>query len=232
MTGLTALGSVAAAHLGRLTAADAPPLDIGREEAARAAQEELERAIYRDEEAGLVSRAIDWIFTRLSELLGNLLDNAVGGRWWLVALAAVVLALIVVILIRVGLPQRGAARGSVQVFDDVVRTAAEHRAAADTAARQGQWATACRERFRALVRELEERTILDERPGRTADEVAREVGGNAPEASDPLARAAGVFDEVCYGNRTATGADDETIRHADDVCRRLRASALLGTGAP
>src|SRR5690606_19620584 len=58
MTGLTALGSVAAAHLGRLTAADAPPLDIGREEAARAAQEELERAIYRDEEAGLVSRAI------------------------------------------------------------------------------------------------------------------------------------------------------------------------------
>ena len=59
--------------------------------------------------------------------------------------------------------------------------------------------------MRAIVRSLEERALLDPRPGRTADEAAAEAGRALPAHADRLRAAARDFDDVTYGGRTATG---------------------------
>ena len=81
--------------------------------------------------------------------------------------------------------------------------AAEHRRRADGFAGEGRFAEAVRERMRAIVRELETRGVLEPRPGRTADEVAREAGALVPAVAPDLRTAATVFDEVWYGGRPA-----------------------------
>ncbi|GGY07633.1 DUF4129 domain-containing protein, partial [Streptomyces anandii] len=58
--------------------------------------------------------------------------------------------------------------------------------------------------MRAIVRSLEERALLDVRPGRTADEAAAEAGRTLPAHSDRLHAAARDFDDVTYGGRRAT----------------------------
>jgi hypothetical protein len=210
---------------GSLATAD-PPIDIGRDEAARAAREELRKSIYHRDEPGVVSRVLRWLFEHAAQLLGYLAEMSPGGLWGLLALLVLVVLAVIVIRWRIGAVARSASVSGGSVFAGRVRTAAEHRAAAEAAAGKGDYTTACRERFRALVRELEERTILDARPGRTADEVAREVAVLAPETTDALDAAAQVFDEVSYGDRQATAEADGVIRTADDLARRIRVRAL------
>jgi hypothetical protein len=60
--------------------------------------------------------------------------------------------------------------------------------------------------MRALVRALEERALLDLRPGRTADEAAAEAGRALPEHADRLAAAARTFDDIAFGERAADRA--------------------------
>ncbi len=60
--------------------------------------------------------------------------------------------------------------------------------------------------MRALVRALEDRAVLDPRPGRTADEAATEAGRSLPAHASRLRAAARVFDDVTYGGRTADAA--------------------------
>jgi hypothetical protein len=224
---------MAAALVGIARAAPGPPIDIGRDEATWAAREELTKSIYHRDEPGAVSAVLRWLFEHAVRLLGYLAEMSPGGSWGLLALAALLVLAAVIVRWRIGAVARSARSSRGTVFAGRVRTAAEHRAAADAAARRGDYATACRERFRALVRELEERTILDPRPGRTASEVAREVSVLAPETGSALSAAAQVFDEVCYGDRPATAADDAVIREADDGARRIRGRGSLAaaTGA-
>ncbi|CAO0832539.1 hypothetical protein SMICM17S_08661 [Streptomyces microflavus] len=83
------------------------------------------------------------------------------------------------------------------------RSAAQHRAAADAHAAALRWTEAVQERMRAIVRSLEERALLDPRPGRTADEAAAEAGRALPDHATRLRSAARDFDDVTYGGRTA-----------------------------
>ena len=106
---------------------------------------------------------------------------------------------------RVG-PLRTAATADRWCSSGAARSAAEHRADAERAAAAGDWEEAVRQRFRALVRALEERDVLDERPGRTADEAAAEAARSMPASAAELAWAARQFDDVAYGGRHATQA--------------------------
>lgn len=87
------------------------------------------------------------------------------------------------------------------LFDDRPRSAAEHRATAQAHAAAQRWSEAVQERMRAIVRSLEERALLDPRPGRTADEAAAEAGRTLPAHADQLRDAAREFDGVTYGGR-------------------------------
>ena len=209
-----------------------PPIDVSGADAARAAREELTKGIYHRDEPGVVSRFLTWAQEHLVRLFGAIAALSPGGWWGLLALAAVLALAVVVVRRRVGALARARARSDRTVFAGLSRSAAEHRAAAEEAAARGDHETAVRERFRALGRTLEERTFLDERPGRTADEVAREGALVAPDAAAALRTAALVFDEVCYGGRVATAETHALVRAADDAVRDIRRPVLAQGGTP
>ena len=102
------------------------------------------------------------------------------------------------------------------------RTAAEHRAAADAHAAAGAWAEAVRERLRAVVRSLEQRAVLDERAGRTADEAAADAGRALPSCAVGLRAAAVLFDEIWYGGRPAGPESYAALRDLDAQVQATR----------
>jgi hypothetical protein len=202
------------------------PVELGREEATRLAREELSKEIYRANRPGLVRRLLGWIIDRVGELLDKVAGVSPGGHAGLVVLALLVVVAVVAVRLKVGPVGRRRASDPA-LFTGRARTAAEHRAAADGHAARGEWAEAVRERLRAVVRSLEERAVLDERPGRTADEAAAEAGAALPSCADDLRRAARVFDDVWYGGRPAGPGSDATLRALDEKVRAAR--PLAGT---
>ncbi len=76
--------------------------------------------------------------------------------------------------------------------------------------------------MRALVRGLEERTLLDARPGRTADEAAAEAGRALPEHAAALSAAARTFDDIAFGERTADEASYRLLHELDRTLERTR----------
>lgn len=202
------------------------PVTIGREEARRAAERELADPEYQRQTDGLLQRALRWLLEKLQDLLSGLggADLPDGLRWLPLTTLLVVLVGIAVLLFwlrrRLG-PVRGT-RLRRELLADSDRTAAEHRAAAARYEAAGQWAEAVREHLRAVARGLEERALLAERPGRTADEMAAEAGRLLPDLASELATAALVFDDVWYGGRTATAEMAAAVRQVEGRVRTAR----------
>ncbi|MGW4241911.1 DUF4129 domain-containing protein [Nocardia sp. NPDC004722] len=92
--------------------------------------------------------------------------------------------------------------------------AAAHLAAAEDAARRGDFGAALRERYRAVTRGLEQRGLLAEERARTARETADAATTAVPDASE-LPSAAHSFDEVVYGGRYGTEAEYRMLEQAD-----------------
>ncbi len=191
------------------------------ETARRWAVAELADPIYHRRES-LLDLALRWLLERFAEM-----QNAIGGLD--VRLAALVLAVVVVAGVAIALAVAGPVRrarrarqGSAEVFVDDERTAAELRASADALAGEGRWSEAVLDRFRAILRSLDERAVLDDRPGRTAHEAAVEAAGALPSCGTDLIRASRLFDDVCYGDSHATADDDAWLRELDATVRRAK----------
>lgn len=200
----------------------APPLDPGRDVAREWARRELSDPVYAKARPGLLQRLVEWVIERLQsiDLSSSLVADPRTGIVLLVLVAALV---VTVVLLRTGrLRGPGRRASSEPVLADRTLDAAAYRARADEAAAAGRWADAVRERFRAVVRALEERVVLDERPGRTADEAASEAAAALPALAGELAAGARVFDDVCYGDRTATSEHDARLRELDAAVRAAR----------
>ncbi|MBE1471720.1 DUF4129 domain-containing protein [Kibdelosporangium phytohabitans] len=178
------------------------PVDIGRDAARDAAVRELSDPAYRDAEPSTFAKVLRWVLNLLDELLSGISGIMPGGIVGLMILVALIIVVVVAVRLRVGKLARSAA--SASVFAGRELTAADHRRAALAAEAQGDLAEAVRERFRAIVRGLEERGVLDERSGRTVDEVARAAGARLPQHADELRAAARLFDDVWYGGHDAT----------------------------
>ncbi|MFD6155533.1 DUF4129 domain-containing protein [Nocardia sp. NPDC060256] len=94
--------------------------------------------------------------------------------------------------------------------------AAEHRAAAENAAQHRDFDNALRERFRAVLRGLEQRGVLEVRRSRTARETADDVTTALPlDVAAEIDPAAHSFDEVVYGGRRATEDEYRRLEYAD-----------------
>lgn len=204
----------------------AAPVD--RDEARRAAERELSKGIYHADEPGPVDRAANAVLEWVFRTIGRVAGVTPGGGLGLVVLLALVVAVAAVVLRQTGPVRRGHRidTGTVELSGPL--DAEEHRRRADAHAAQGRFAEAVRERMRAIVRELEARGVFDPRPGRTADEVAREGGAAVPAVAADLRTAATVFDEVWYGGRAATAQADAALRQADE---RIRRAQLTVAGA-
>ncbi len=210
--------------------ADAP-LDPSREQARGWAVDELSRREYQQARPGIVERLASWLEDRLRDLVGSLegIDSP-GSAIGAAVVLAIVLGLIWFAVWRFGGPgSSGTRRHPESVFSDaVVVSADEHRAAARRAERDGDWRQAVLEHFRALVRELEETTVLAPRPGRTADEAAAEAALVVPEQAESLTTASRTFDEIRYGGRTATREDAAQVGGTEgEVSRAVRSGRAV-----
>jgi hypothetical protein len=200
-----------------------PPVDIGRDQAAAEAAKELSKSAYRQSEGSLIERAIGKVLEWIGDLLDSLTGTSPNGHAGLAMLIGLVVLIIVVVLWRAGV-LRTSHKTTQAVFDTAKpRMAAEYRAQSEQEAASGDYALAVRSRFRACVAELTERTILDERPGRTAYEVVADAGRAVPTLREPLQPAALAFTEVVYGNRPGTPERYAVVVAADDAARTARA---------
>ena len=202
---------------------------LTREGAREAARNELSEQPYVDAQPPLLFRLVGRVITTVGEWLDRALTSVPGGPVTVVVLVLLLVGLVALVLFRTGpLARRGPQREAL-FAGSAVLTAQAHRELAETAAREGRWADAVRERLRAVVRELESRGALDPRPGRTAGEVARDGGAAVPGLADDLRRAAVLFDEVWYGGRDA---DDGSYAVLVGVDEKVLNSRLVVTGAP
>jgi len=192
----------------------------GRDEAADAARRELTRPQYESAQPSWLVRALSRAAEELSDLLSRL-TGLPGGRTGVVLAVALLGGLVALLLVRLG-PLRRRSAAPDLFTGATVLTAQGHRAAAEEAARSGRWADAVRERLRAVVRDLEQRGVLDPRPGRTAGEVARDGGAALPAVADGLRRGATVFDDVWYGGRPAGPQEYEVLVRLDEQVRDAR----------
>jgi hypothetical protein len=199
-----------------------PPVDIGRDQAAEEAAKELSKSAYRDS-GSLLQRAVGKVLEWIGDLLDSLTGSSPNGRAGLVMLIGLIVLIVIVVLWRSGVLRTTRKATKQTVFDTTrPRSAGEYRALAEQEAAAGDFASAIRSRFRACVAELTERTVLDDRAGRTAYEVVTDASRAAPVLREPLQPAALVFTEVVYGNRPGTPERYAVVVAADDAARIAR----------
>ncbi|MFF4542628.1 DUF4129 domain-containing protein [Streptomyces sp. NPDC001406] len=209
---------------------DEPPVTIPRDPAREAARRELAKRMYHENDPGLFQRALDAFWNWLGRLLSAASAATPGGGVGLFVVVLAVVAVLAALWWRLGTPRRQP--GSVPaLFDDRPRSATEHRAAAEAHAAQGHWNQAVQERMRAIVRALEERALLDVRPGRTADEAAAEAGRTLPSRADRLRAAAREFDDVTYGGRRASEQSYHRIAELDCDLERTKPVLVSSTNS-
>ena len=167
----------------------------------------------------LVQRFLDW-------LGGFSLDSsgAEGFPWWVLVLIAIAVIIAIAVFRVVGLPRlqhrRSAQRGLFG--DDDERDAATLRQAARRAALSGEWATAIAELYRALARDLDDRTLVTLLPGTTAHGFARQASMVFPAESSALEASAGDFDRVRYLGEPGSREDYQRLSELDQRVRAAR----------
>ncbi|MCM3926279.1 DUF4129 domain-containing protein, partial [Frankia sp. AiPs1] len=160
---------------------------VTRDGAREQARRELSDSVYGSSRPHWWNRLLSWIGDRIADLFDWILPHSGsgGGSRGLGVLALVAVLVVGVVALRWWLgPVRRTARARLAAADDLSSplTAAQLRAEADRHAAGEDYARAVRSRLRAIVRMLEEKGVLDPRPGRTAGELVAEVARFAPAA--------------------------------------------------
>lgn len=206
------------------------PVELSREEAQQLAQAELQKGKYTDPWAWFTD-LIRWLDRMLNDLLSftdpTRLEQSSGSVVaWIVI--GVLLVGVIILVWRVGIPRLTASRDKV-VETEAHLSPVDYRSRAEDAASKGDWIGAVTERFRAMVRDLEDRTLLQRRIGRTATEVATLAGRAVPSQATNLSATATFFNDVLYGDHPA---DRDAWLWFDGLCQQvetgLSGADLLG----
>jgi hypothetical protein len=206
-----------------------PSIDIDRDAAHRAAQDELNKPIYS--KGSSADQFLDWLYDLISRMLQK--TATVPGGWFTATVLLILLAIAVFVAFHVARRTMRARRGGDQLlFEAAQLTAAQHRATAESYAAEGDWAAAIRHRLRAVARQLEETGVLAAAPGRTANELARDAGTALPHLADELSEAATAFNDVTYGEQPGTRAAYQMIADLDDHLRSRWQGAPAEAGRP
>lgn len=208
-----------------------PPIDIDREAAREAAENELTKPIYP--RGSLTDRFNQWIDELIFRIVAK--GDLLPGGWFTLAVLAIILVIAVIVAVRIARRTLHTRRGGdPQLFGAVELSAAQHRELAQQSATRGDWAAAIRHRLRAVARHLEETGVLTPVPGRTATELARDAGAALPELADELSSAATAFNDVTYGELPGTEAAYQMISDLDQHLgrRSLHAATATPTAPP
>jgi hypothetical protein len=165
---------------------------------------------------------IRWIIDQVRTLLdgANNLANSGVSLVVTVLVALVVIALLVWVLPKVRRESIVAQDGAV--LQDLTITPGIYRDRAAQAFKDGRYDDAVLDGFRAIAKDMSDRTLLDDAPGRTAHEVSLALAPPFPDHAERLARAADVFDSVRYGHRRATVDQAGEVQHLDAELIRTR----------
>ena len=192
-----------------------PPLDP--DEARSRILEELAEAEY-DNSPGFV----DWLLGQIEQWYTNLVAGIDGSSAAQAGIAVLLLlALLVVaflVLRRTGLIRRSHSLAvAPELNADPVLTAAELREASRSAISSGRFDDGAVLALRSLVRDLDQRTLLDVSAGLTAHEAAERAALSYPDLRGRLQRGATAFDTAAYSPRHATEKQaDDLLRLAED----------------
>lgn len=194
------------------------PLTPDSDEAGQWARDELSRGVYSDSPS-----LWEWLWEKIVDLIDKIVTASSGldSIFLPLIILAVVAAVVILALVFSG-PVRRRRRsqpvrvGGVWQGDDA-RSSAQLRAAATDAAAVGDFTLAAIEQFRAIVRRLEEHSVVEATTGMTAVEVAATAGTEMPGFAEQLRAGAGLFNESLYGTRPATQAQFTDLRRLADA---------------
>jgi hypothetical protein len=204
------------------------PVDPSSPEAQEWLRDELARPQYQAAKPtwfDLASKAVqDWLASLFQGPGGN------AGPILLLVVVLVIAGLIAVAFFVFGRPRvnrRSALERRSLFGDDDARSAADLRAAAERAARAGDWVVAVEEQFRAIAVSLDERTLVRVSPGTTATEFAHRAAEVAPDEREALRAAARAFDDVRYLDRPGTEAAFQQLVALDQRLQSVRVAAAV-----
>ena len=188
--------------------------------------DELSKQVYQAAKPtpfDLVSQAISEWFQQLLANAGQA-QGAVG----LVIVLILITGLIVAAFFIFGRPRLARrSRVAAELFGaDDTRGSTELRRSAELAASAGDYTRAIEELYRAVARNLAERTILDVTPGTTAQGFARRAGVPFPTDAGRLATSATDFDDVRYLGRTGTREQYDRLVRLERDLRTARPASL------
>jgi hypothetical protein len=209
---------------------DGVPVTPGREQASQQAARELSQGKYHVQPTSpsptpSTASPTPTVSTPSPTPTSNTSHHSSGGTILLVVLLIVVVGIALLLILRkIGKPRKDektkkdkAKHLAGGASETPLFGAALHRHNAEQAAKGADWQEAIRERFRAVIAVLDERSLLPERKDRTADEAARDAGELLPEHADALRDAARAFDEVEYGDYLGTPEGYAVISGVDDA---------------
>lgn len=195
-----------------------PPVDP--DQARELIHEELSKREY-DQGDGF----IPWLLGLLDDWVQQLLHGVTGGSTGqlIVLICACVLLVVAAVLVmrRAGmLRRRSAVTVGTSVTADPDLPASTLRELAAQAHTDGRRDDAVVLALRALVRDLEERTLLDSPVGLTAHEAARRAAAPFPDLLGRLQRLADAFDTAAYSHRSVTAKQsDDALRLVDYIAQ-------------
>jgi hypothetical protein len=211
------------------------PVDPDAPDARRLLLDELGKPEY----AAARPTLIDRIAQAIQDWLGSFSapkDGSVPDLFPLVVTILIV-GLIVAAFFVFGRPRlrrRSTMAGTLFADDDDSRTAAELRASARKAAADGDFVMAIEEMFRAIARQLSERTLVSVTPGTTAQDFAARAGRAFPDHADRLTDGARAFDGVRYLDEPGTREAFDRVSALDrdiSAARPSRLDRVLDSGA-
>lgn len=201
------------------------PATPDAEEARLRAEEELARPAYHPRES-LLSRLWRWLLEHLDPR--EVVPQA--PAWLSVLIVVLTLTVLVALLVLLLTRVTGIRRSRVKdrlLFDDE-RDALTLTRAADAAAERGDWVTAVVERFRAIIRSLDERGAIEDYPGMTAHEAAGMAAPAVGPLDEDLRQGADLFDAVRYGHVVSSPDQDAWMRDLADRIASAPVTDLAG----
>jgi len=174
-------------------------------------EQELNRSDYQ---SPWLDSLIQWVVDQLRSLLEGAARLAGLSPVFTVLVALAVIALLVWVLPRVRRESR-VTRSDGAALEDLTITAGTYRDRAAQAVRDGRYDEAVLDGFRAIVKDMSDRTLLDDAPGSTAHEASLALAPCFPEHAERLVRAADLFDAVRYGHRRAGADQAGQVQHLD-----------------
>lgn len=203
-----------------------PPLEPDAPDARDLLLDELSDPAYAESSPtwfDLVSQAIYEWFANL-----RLVEGGAPPTLLFIILGSLIAVVLIIVLLVYGVPRiRARSRVSDELFGELdSRTAKRLRRDAEKAATAEDWPVAIAERFRAIARALDERTIVAVLPGTTGHGFSRTAGQAFPTYAAELSAAADAFDEVRYLGRPGNPEAYAQVRALDEALAAAPSPAL------